>query len=222
MRPFRFAGVHHAAFATADMDRTIAYWRDLLGLPMVLGIEDVDQRQYAFRIARHLMVFFFEWKAVEPVKPKRHGEPVTGPFIFDHLAIHLTSREELIRLQNQLVCAGFPASDLIDHGFLLSFYTHDPNGIPLEFTWVVPGLEPSVTPVFMTSRPEGVSFPSVTPDPTRWPECNDDPEEVPLIIEGREKRYFRFEQDSDPSRGRSDHHQKNQEKPCSSKPPVSR
>jgi len=190
MQPDRFAGFHHVAFCTADMERTIAYWRDLLGLRIVYAFVDADQKQYAFRIGRHLMVFFFEWKAVAPVKPKRPGESVAGPFVFDHLSLRLATREELIHLQEQLVAAGFPATDLIDHGFLLSFYTHDPNGIALEFSWAVPGKEPDELPVFISDL-SGAVFPQTLPVSGRWPEVAADIDEEPVIIDGREKPYFR-------------------------------
>ena len=31
----RFTGINHLALATGDMDATIRYWRDLLGLRLV-------------------------------------------------------------------------------------------------------------------------------------------------------------------------------------------
>jgi catechol 2,3-dioxygenase-like lactoylglutathione lyase family enzyme len=33
----RFNGVNHLAMATGDMDTTIRYWRDLLGMRLVAG-----------------------------------------------------------------------------------------------------------------------------------------------------------------------------------------
>jgi catechol 2,3-dioxygenase-like lactoylglutathione lyase family enzyme len=33
----RFNGVNHLAMATRDMDRTIRFWRDLIGMRLVAG-----------------------------------------------------------------------------------------------------------------------------------------------------------------------------------------
>jgi catechol 2,3-dioxygenase-like lactoylglutathione lyase family enzyme len=31
----RVTGIHHLAFVTASLDRTVRYWRDLLGLELI-------------------------------------------------------------------------------------------------------------------------------------------------------------------------------------------
>jgi catechol 2,3-dioxygenase-like lactoylglutathione lyase family enzyme len=190
MTTFRFSGLHHAAFATSDMEKTIGYWRDLLGFKIVYGLKDSDQIQYAFQISKQTMVFFFEWKEVQAVKTKRHGEPVKGPFTFDHLAIHMVSQEDLAGLQDQLVCADFPVSDVIDHGFLHSIYTFDPNGIPLEFSWVVPGVDLDSKPVFGNLDQAEFQSPAQSPIPDKWPKCKEDPDDVRIILPGKEKKFF--------------------------------
>jgi len=38
----RFTGINHLAMATGDMDRTIRYWRDLLGLRLVAAQASPD------------------------------------------------------------------------------------------------------------------------------------------------------------------------------------
>jgi len=34
----KFNGVNHLAMATGDMDKTILFWRDLLGMRLVAGL----------------------------------------------------------------------------------------------------------------------------------------------------------------------------------------
>ena len=34
----RYTGINHLAMATADMDATIRFWRDLLGMRLVAGL----------------------------------------------------------------------------------------------------------------------------------------------------------------------------------------
>jgi catechol 2,3-dioxygenase-like lactoylglutathione lyase family enzyme len=151
MTKFNYSGIHHAAFATADMDATVEFWRDLLGFKLVLTMDTKDGRQYAFGLSKDMLIYFFEWSGVQKVPPKRHGEPVSGPFHFDHLAIRLDSKTDLFDLQDCLVEAGRPVTDVIDHGYIYSVYTYDPNGVPLEFNTALPGFDLYENPV-LTDR----------------------------------------------------------------------
>jgi catechol 2,3-dioxygenase-like lactoylglutathione lyase family enzyme len=130
----RFTGVNHLAMATGDMDETIRFWRDLLGMRLVAGLGQKGYRHYFFQISDEDLLAFFEWPGVEPVRPKEHGAPVHGPFIFDHVSFGVATEDELWELKDRLEAAGFPVSDMIDHGFIHSIYAHDPNGIPIEFS----------------------------------------------------------------------------------------
>jgi len=67
-------------------------------------------------------------------RKKDHGRPVRGPFIFDHVSFGVETEEELWELKDKLKAAGFEVSDVIDHGFIHSIYSFDPNGIPIEFS----------------------------------------------------------------------------------------
>ncbi|MBU3916026.1 VOC family protein [bacterium] len=190
MSRFHFSGIHHTAFATSDMDKTVRYWRDLLGCKIVFGLVEKHQKQYAFQIAKHMMVFFFEWEGVEPLNPKRHGEPVKGPFAFDHLSIHLDEQSDLFRLQDQLACSEQPVSDVIDHGFIHSIYTFDPNGVPLEFSWMVPTVDLENNPVFIADTMTDFKPPGRCPVFENWPECEEDSEDERVVLTGKEKPYF--------------------------------
>ena len=72
----RYTGINHLAMATADMDATIRFWRDLLGLRLVAGLGRPGYRHYFLEISPTDMLAFFEWPGVEPVAPKDHGVPV--------------------------------------------------------------------------------------------------------------------------------------------------
>lgn len=136
-----YSGIHHTAFGTGDIRSTVHFWRDLLGLRLSLVTGKEGDRQYFFSLGSGGVVSFFEWPETTPIKRKTHGKPVKGPFAFDHLSIGVVSKYELIRIQLLLEKNEFPVSDVIDHGFIHSIYTFDPNGIPLEFTWELPDRE---------------------------------------------------------------------------------
>ncbi len=70
----RFNGINHLAMATGDMDATIRFWRDLLGMRLVAGIAEPGFRHYFFEISPTDLIAFFEWPGVQPVKPKM-GSP---------------------------------------------------------------------------------------------------------------------------------------------------
>jgi len=188
-----FKGLNHVAFATGDMDVTVRYWRDLLGMKLVAGHGHLGHRQYFFQLSEYSLVAFFEWPYVDRVPYKRHGEPVKGPFIFDHISLGVGSDEELWQIAERLISANFPCSDMVDHGFIHSIYTYDPNGIPLEFSAYVKGMDLPEHPVIADEdRPEaGEEGPE--PHPAFWPPINVTfAEDEKHIVEGEGSDVFIF------------------------------
>jgi catechol 2,3-dioxygenase-like lactoylglutathione lyase family enzyme len=55
----KFTGINHLAFATGDMENTIRFWRDLLGMRLIGGIGRGRLRQYFFELSDHDMIAFF-------------------------------------------------------------------------------------------------------------------------------------------------------------------
>lgn len=166
----KFTGVNHLAMATGDMDATIRFWRDLLGMRMVAGLGEPGFRHYFFEIAAHDMIAFFEWPDIEAVSPKVHGSPVKGPFIFDHVSFGVEKSEDLWALKDKLDAAGFPCTGVKDHGFIHSIYAHDPNGIPIEFSWPVAGIDVRKKPMMADSAPGALAREGAEPVAGRWPE----------------------------------------------------
>ena len=52
----------------------------------------------------------------------------------NHLALELSSRDELISAKQRLEAAGIEVLGITDHHFINSIYFFDPNGIRLELT----------------------------------------------------------------------------------------
>jgi catechol 2,3-dioxygenase-like lactoylglutathione lyase family enzyme len=129
-----YTGVNHLAMATNDMAKTIRFWRDILELRLVAGLGRPGYRHYFFEISAHDMIAFFEWPQVEKISAKDHGVPVRGPFAFDHVAIEVASQDDLWQVKDRLEAADIWVSEVIDHGFILSIYTFDPNNIAIEFS----------------------------------------------------------------------------------------
>jgi catechol 2,3-dioxygenase-like lactoylglutathione lyase family enzyme len=165
----RFNGINHLAMATGDMDRTIRFWRDLLGMRLVAGLGKPGYRHYFFEISPHDLIAFFEWPGVEPMKEKDHGYPVKGPFIFDHVSFGVETEDDLWEIKDKLTIAGFAVSGVIDHGFIHSIYAFDPNGIPIEFSHNVEGIDVRKNPSLADSAPSQVSQEGPEPNPSVWP-----------------------------------------------------
>jgi len=165
----RFNGVNHLAMATGDMDKTIRFWRDLLGMRLVAGLGGPGYRHYFFEISENDLIAFFEWPSVKPVPEKDHGEPVSGPYIFDHVSFGVEREEDLWELKDRLSAAGFWVSDVIDHGFIHSIYAFDPNGIPIEFSHNVEGIDVRRNPSVKDTAPSSTTREGPEPQCEKWP-----------------------------------------------------
>ena len=165
----KFCGINHLAMATGDMDKTIRFWRDLLGMRLVAGLGEPGYRHYFFEISETDLLAFFEWQDVKPVEKKQHGKPVSGPFVFDHISFGVKQSEDLWKLKDELDAAGFNCSDVIDHGFIHSIYAFDPNGMPIEFSWNVDGIDVRKNPAMSDAKPTPLAREGSEPHPDRWP-----------------------------------------------------
>lgn len=167
----KFNGVNHLAMATGDMDKTIRFWRDLLGMRLVAGLGQPGYRHYFFEISETDLIAFFEWTGVKPVAKKEHGRPVSGPFIFDHVSFGVETEDDLWSLKDRLEAAGFPVSDVIDHGFIHSIYAHDPNGIPIEFSHNVEEVDIRENPQMRDRAPSRITLEGAEPQSGIWPKA---------------------------------------------------
>ena len=165
----KYNGVNHLAMATGDMDKTIRFWRDLLGMRLVAGLGRTGYRHYFFEISENDLIAFFEWSDVEPIEEKDHGRPVKGPFAFDHVSIGVETEDDLWSLKDKLAAAGIWVSEVIDHGFIHSIYAHDPNGIPIEFSYNVKGIDIRKTPQMADKAPSAITKEGPEPQRGQWP-----------------------------------------------------
>ena len=149
----KYNGVNHLAMVTNDMDETIRFWRDLLGMRLIAGLGKPGYRQYFFEISDNDMLTFFEWPGVEPVAEKEHGRPLRGPIIFDHVSFGVAGEDALWEIKDRLNAADIWVSEVIDHGFIHSIYAYDPNGIPVEFSYHVTGTDVRKSPLMADRAP---------------------------------------------------------------------
>lgn len=165
----RYNGINHLAMVTGDMDATIRFWRDLLGMRLVAGLGSPGYRHYFFQVSDRDLVAFFEWTGAEAVPEKEHGRAVPGPIAFDHVSFGVETEDELWELKDRLNAAGLWVSEVIDHGFIHSIYSFDPNGIPIEFSCNVPEVDIRKDPVMADRAPSVVTQEGSEPQVRFWP-----------------------------------------------------
>ena len=168
-----YNGINHLAMVTGDMDMTIRYWRDLLGMRLVAGLGRKGYRHYFFEISKTDLIAFFEWPGVEKTPLKDHGVPVKGTFAFDHVSIGVNKINDLMEIKMKLANADFWVSEIIDHGFIYSIYSFDPNNIPVEFSFNVPGVDIRNEPRMKDKDPTGITLEGSEPQADKWPTFNE-------------------------------------------------
>jgi catechol 2,3-dioxygenase-like lactoylglutathione lyase family enzyme len=161
--PVRTLGLHHAAYLTKDMDATIEFYHDLLGMPLVvtLALPEPDPfggqipvrgdvggtRHYFFDCGNGACLAFFSWN-------ETFGDTDPEKGVMHHMSLQVGSEEELHVLKSRLETHGIAVTNVIDHFFCKSIYFRDPNGIYLEYS--VTTMEYSEAQPFLED-----------PDPTR-------------------------------------------------------
>jgi len=165
----KFNGINHVAFATNDLDKTIRFWRDLLGMRLIAGIGDRDSRQYFFEVSENSMISFFEWPHVQPVSDKNPGSPVKGPLVFDHLCFEVENRDELWDLKSALEAADMWCTEEIDNGFIHSIFSTDPNNIQLEFCFRINEVNLSRNPKIVDPGPSDTAREGAEQQSGKWP-----------------------------------------------------
>jgi len=172
-KPIQYRGINHLAMITRDMDRTIRFWRDFLGMRLVAGLGKRNYRHYFFEISENDMIAFFEWPDVEVIPLKDHGAPVKGPLAFDHVSIAVESDEDLWILREKFEAARMWISEIIDHVFIHSIYAFDPNNIPIEFSAPVAHVDIRKKPKMLDRQPSRVALEGSEPVQGRWPSSSD-------------------------------------------------
>lgn len=163
MKTVNYAGLNHMALVTDDMEKTVRFYRDVLGMPLVGTTGNRDEnyphRHYFLSIGKGASIAFFEWQDAELPPRKDSGVPASG-LQFDHVAIGVDSEDDLQELGDRLRAQGYDASEIVDHGLVHSLYCTDPNGISIEFCVSMRDLD--VEPYFDDADPVPAALETVS------------------------------------------------------------
>jgi catechol 2,3-dioxygenase-like lactoylglutathione lyase family enzyme len=161
-----FTGVNHLAFITRDLEATIRFYRDLLGLRLGASLGDNTMKHYFFELTKCDSIAFFVWDEATPIVEKRPGVPTRAPRGFDHVALGVASRRDLLAIRDRLDAAGVTVEGPIDHGLGWSIYFKDPNNIDLEVSWNTVELS---GPLLADPTPPPAAREGSEPRPEAWP-----------------------------------------------------
>lgn len=164
----KLTGVNHLAFITDDLNKTIRFWRDLLGLRLEAGIGHEGYRHYFFKLGDEDQIAFFEYEGASPMERKFPGERTDKPLGFDHVSMTVDTVDELFAFKDRLEAAGFHVHGAVDHGIIWSIYFYDPNNIPLEISWNT--MEIEKPPAMDEVKPMAIVAEGAEPQPGHWPE----------------------------------------------------
>ncbi|MEQ9490714.1 MAG: VOC family protein [Alphaproteobacteria bacterium] len=161
-------GINHLAFITPDLEKTVRFYRDLLGMELFAGIGHDGYRHYFFRLDDGAtQVAFFAYDGASAMNRKFPGDRTDKPLGFDHVSFTVETREDLFGLKDRLEAAGFDVHGAVDHGLFWSIYFYDPNNIPLEATWEF--MQVTEPPAIVDDDPMPVAAEGAAPRPNDWP-----------------------------------------------------
>jgi glyoxylase I family protein len=129
-RRLRLLGIHHVTAICADLGRTTAFYRDVLGLALVretVNDDDPDARHFWFGDAdgtAGTLVSFMEY-------PTLHDGRV-GKGSVHHLAFAVGSAQELDAWRDYLRSRDVDCTEVFTRGGLRSIYLRDPDGTIVE------------------------------------------------------------------------------------------
>jgi glyoxylase I family protein len=137
-RRLRIAGLHHLTIICKDVERSLDFYRNLLGMRLVKQTVNEDDRG-----ARHLFFGDEDGKPgtiVTCLEYPELDEGTVGRGSTHHFALAVASEEELAGWHAYLRSRGIPCTDVMDRTYFKSLYLRDPDGHIVELATFGPGL----------------------------------------------------------------------------------
>lgn len=160
MKEFQLQGINHLALVCKDATRTIDFYCNTLGLPLIKTIQMPEGGQHFFFDIGNGDALAFFWFPQAPemapgiasVNPlaMQTGDITTAHGSMNHVAFKVPL-EKLEEYRDRIIAKGIQVTPTLHHAdvpsgyvpeadestFLSSFYFFDPNGILLEFAATV-------------------------------------------------------------------------------------
>jgi glyoxylase I family protein len=127
-RRMRITGIHHITLLVEDLDRSAAFYRNVLGLGIVkqtVNDDDSNARHLIFGDDGRMLITCLEYPDLD--------EGRVGRGSTHHFALSVDSEAELAAWKQYLGERGVPTTDVMDRGGdFKSIYFRDPDGHLIE------------------------------------------------------------------------------------------
>lgn len=117
-------GIGHVHLKVSDLERALAFYRDLLGFELTTMYG--DQAAFLSAGGYHHHIGLNTWHS-EGTSPA----PRNSPGLY-HTAFIYPTRKDLAIILQRLIQAGYPISGASDHGVSEAIYLNDPDGNGVE------------------------------------------------------------------------------------------
>lgn len=155
-RPFEFKGVNHLALVCRDMKKTVEFYRDTLGMPLIktINLPNNSGQHFFFDCGNGDCIAFFWFPDAPKAVPGISAPstlPTRGSFVsahgsMNHIALNVPA-EKFDEYYQRLIDRGVDVTPILNHDnspmqvsaevtddvFVRSVYFFDPDGICLEF-----------------------------------------------------------------------------------------
>ena len=134
-------GFSHIGLSTLDLDKTCAFYEEVLGFRRVVAdtieIKEGGRIRHAFFDIGHSQLIAFMEPRQVPGVPAGYDAGINRglgvPAAFYHFAFEAGSDAGLAEKRDALRAKGVEVTDVVDHGWSKSIYFKDPNGLTLEY-----------------------------------------------------------------------------------------
>lgn len=129
-RRLRIAGIHHITLICESLERSTAFYRNLLGMRMVKQTVNDDDHE-----ARHLIFGDEEGKPgtlVTCLEYPQLDKGTVGTGSTHHFALAVETEEELRAWRDYLNAQGAACTEVLDRELSKSLYLRDPDGHLVE------------------------------------------------------------------------------------------
>ena len=141
-------GFSHIGLSTLDLDKTRAFYEDILGFKPVVAdrikiTEGGHLRHLFFDVGHDQLLAFLEPQDVPDVPADYDAGINRGlgvPAAFYHFAFEAGSAAALAEKRDELRAKGVDVTEVVDHEWAKSIYFKDPNGLSLEYCCVMRNL----------------------------------------------------------------------------------
>jgi catechol 2,3-dioxygenase-like lactoylglutathione lyase family enzyme len=136
-----WGGLHHIALVTPELDATIQFYKDVLGMQLlfVAPAGELHGRHAGLHPGGDFLgLHFFEMLTAQIFRPPDLRQMYWLPGALHHISFALPDEKAAQVFRSRLLTHGVTMSEIMDQGNLQNMVFLDNNGILLEAAWSKP------------------------------------------------------------------------------------